>query len=373
MAILKTYLSSTKLIQKGGEGMKTNYQIWLTWGISCLFAMLPCGGYGATLTIGDNVSVTGIDGTSIDAGSPVYIDNSGRLGTVTSPGTITVNCSATPPQFLQDAINAAQTGDTINVSGTCNQNVIIKEEKYGLTLDGQNTATINGTDSNNATINVRGRMITIQNFTITGGQLGISINRGGTATIKHNDISGGASANNGAINVISHSEAIIINNNIHDNAGLGILVQETSTARIGFNGGSDPSASPNIIQHNQGRGIEVNRGSSARIVGNTISNNQSDGIGVTRLSEADIADNTINENNGNGINVAHNSFVNLGEDNPTAFYQQPNSTTSDNTGYGLSCSLGAAVRGHLGSANPINGTLGPSSINNTCPNSLSTP
>jgi hypothetical protein len=39
--------------------MKGKYQIWLTIGISCLFTILPCEGYGADLSIGNNVSTTG--------------------------------------------------------------------------------------------------------------------------------------------------------------------------------------------------------------------------------------------------------------------------------------------------------------------------
>jgi hypothetical protein len=39
--------------------MKGKYQIWLTIGISCLFTMLPCEGYGANISIGNNISTTG--------------------------------------------------------------------------------------------------------------------------------------------------------------------------------------------------------------------------------------------------------------------------------------------------------------------------
>jgi hypothetical protein len=38
---------------------KERYSIWLILGIFCVFVILPCAGYGATLTIGDTVSTTG--------------------------------------------------------------------------------------------------------------------------------------------------------------------------------------------------------------------------------------------------------------------------------------------------------------------------
>jgi len=283
--------------------------------------------------------------------------------------TITVNC---PHETLQTAINKAKTGETINVTGTCNENVIIPEETNGLILDGQNTATINGPSASSPTVWVLGRGITIQNFTITGGYQGIGIFYGATATINHNDISG-ASAGQGALSVVESSQATILNNNIHNNLGYGIVLTENATARIGFILQTDASASPNIIQNNGAYGIGVGRGSSARIVGNNISNNSSFGIAVYRLGQADIADNTINANGGGGIIVAQNSVINLGEDNPTAFLQQPNVTTTNNSGYGLVCVLGGAIYGHLGSTNPIMGKSGPSSIDVSCPNILMTP
>ena len=57
-----------------------------------------------------------------------------------------VTCGG-PGTPLQSAIDAAGVGDTLSVSGTCTENVVIREEKAGLTLDGQGTATINGPDT----------------------------------------------------------------------------------------------------------------------------------------------------------------------------------------------------------------------------------
>jgi hypothetical protein len=38
---------------------KGRYQIWLTFGIFCVFLILPCAGYGANLNIGNTVSTNG--------------------------------------------------------------------------------------------------------------------------------------------------------------------------------------------------------------------------------------------------------------------------------------------------------------------------
>jgi hypothetical protein len=45
--------------RKGGRAMRGKYQIWLTLGVSCLFVILPYVGWGADISIGNNVSTTG--------------------------------------------------------------------------------------------------------------------------------------------------------------------------------------------------------------------------------------------------------------------------------------------------------------------------
>jgi hypothetical protein len=92
-------------------------------------------------------------------------------------------------------------GDTLLVEGACVENVLIAEQVVDIIIDGQGAATINGPDATKATITVRGRNITIQNFqSITGGRDGILVNRGGTATIINNTVQ---STGNSGIDVSS--------------------------------------------------------------------------------------------------------------------------------------------------------------------------
>lgn len=289
------------------------------------------------------------------------------LGGQVCAGTLTVNC---PVDSLQAAVDLALPGDTIQVTGTCTESVLIRNEQMRIALDGQNVATISPA-SGYAAFTVRGKGITIRNFTITGGPgAGVWVNRGSNAIINQNHIHG--MGGNG-ITVNQLSFAVIRNNNIHGNAGDGILISETSDSRIGFDQNYDAAASPNTIQNNGGRGITVSGTSKARIVGNTITGNTGDGIGVFRNAQADIAGNTLDSNGGSGINVGMNGGAQLGEDNPSTFLDQPNVTTVNNVGYGVTCSLGAYVRGHLGSSNQINGALGQTSLAASCPYALITP
>ena len=98
--------------------------------------------------------------------------------------TINVAC---PGASLQAAVDSGQPGDIIEVTGTCSENVLVRNEKQRLTLDGGGTATINGPSSSSPTLNVRGKGILIQGFTITGGSDGVDVNRGSNAVINNNE------------------------------------------------------------------------------------------------------------------------------------------------------------------------------------------
>ena len=279
---------------------------------------------------------------------------------------VNVNC---PGQSLQAAINAAGINTEIDITGNCNENILIDNDKIKVFLIGQQAnrgATINGNGSTN-TLDVRGKAIFINNLTIGGGTNGIHVQRGSNAVIDNNLLHNNT---NRGILVGDLAFAVITNSTIENNGDDGILVLTNSTAHIGFNTTSQAAASPNLIQNNGARGIDVTRTSSARIYGNTIQNNGSDGIGVFRLSHADIATNIINHNgtafvagdtDGNGINVSQNSSVQLGEDFPAplpgGFTDQPNTTTVNNANKGIRCTAGANVRGHLGAANQLNGAV----------------
>lgn len=298
--------------------------------------------------------------------------------------TIPVDCGS-GGNGVGAAIQSANPGDTVSVTGSCNENVLIKNEKQRVIIDGGGSASI--TAASGIIWTVRGKGILIQGFTITGGDNGISVERGSNAVINNNTIQ---SATNRGILVRELAFAVIKNNTIQNNGSDGILVSETSTARIGFDHDGETSASPNLVQNNGGRGIHLQRGSSARIYGNTIQNNGSDGVGVFRLSHADLSSNVINgngtvfvpgDNDGNGISTAQNSSVQLGEDNPVDFSDQPNTTTVKNANFGIRCAAGANVRGHLGSSNPLDGNtsqFGPNAnaFSGNCPTaatSLSVP
>jgi parallel beta-helix repeat protein len=276
---------------------------------------------------------------------------------------------------LQQAIDGASPGQTINLpAGTCDDNVTIHENKERITIDGGGAATINGIDTTRATIGIRGRGIVITGLTVTGGENGIGIARGGTATISNSTIQ---NTGRTGIAVTQSSNMRITNSTVQNNALHGIHILESSSARLGFLTfeGIDTipgGVGPVTIQNNGtgadgGDGVLVNRSASAIIIDNNISNNNGHGVQVSRASHADISSNDINSNTGNGINVTENSGVNLGADSGTELDQLPNNTTANNTGFGINCGSNSYANGRQGT---LNGTAGATNFAGSCVNSL---
>ena len=270
-------------------------------------------------------------------------------------------------QTITAALRTLPPGDTLFVSGSCTENVVIAEQVANVILDGQGTATITAPDPSDPTINVRGSGITIRNFvSIAGGETGILVTRGGAATIDSNIIQ---NAGNNGIVVNLNSSARIVNNAIQGNPESGIVITDSSSARIGFLQTGDTVARPNVIQNNGENGVTIARSSHARIVGNTISGNGDNGVIVTRVAHADISSNTIDSNGGDGVFVFRNSGVNLGEDTGSGIFDSPNTTNANNVGFGIRCAINSYGDGRIGTLNGASGAVSfaPNCVNATAP------
>jgi parallel beta-helix repeat protein len=262
--------------------------------------------------------------------------------------TLTVDCNAGGK--IQTALNAAANGDTILVTGECNESVSVRDELARLTIDGQGTAKVHALAGANSAIQVLGRNITIKGFTITGGRSAITVLRGGSALIDTNTIE---ESGNG-ISVQQNGHARIVNNTIQSNATSGIAVQESSIARIGYLDVAGPVMG-NAIRDNAGPGVIVQRGSAATLTGNAISGNDGPGVLVSRGSHADLSGNTIDANGSDGVVITVNSDVQLGDEG--GIFDPPNETTAKapNGGYGLRCELNSTPAGNLGTLTGVNG------------------
>ena len=274
--------------------------------------------------------------------------------------THTVDCNA--GEKIQDKLALVKPGDTIQVSGTCSENVSVLSEVVRVTLDGQGKTVIQAPAKGDGII-IRGREITVKGFTITGGRDGIHLSgvaAGASANIVGNTI---RKTGRHGIHLDHSSVGRIAGNMIEDVHAIGIDVAEGSVVRIGYL--LRPlGPGPNTIRNAGEHGILVARGSSARIVGNTIENNKGSGVVVTRNSQADIFGNSISGNGGNGITASHNAGINL-DNEEQVFNLGPNQTNpaAKNAGAGLSGSVGGYADGPLGT---LDGVRGAKEMDGTC-------
>ena len=263
------------------------------------------------------------------------------------------NCDS--GRSIGEALKTLSPGDTLQVSGTCRENVEVfgpTGQFDGITLDGQGTATISGPDPAVNTLqltNVRG--VTVKGLRITGGRDGLVISTGQRVGIENVTIEQvgrqGMQVQRGT------TMAHIMNSVVQNNPSHGIVVNEASYLRIGFAtgvGSSEGDTGPNIIQGNKGHGVHIQRASMARIYLNTIRNNRKNGVNVERLSFAEIASNIIEGNTLDGVFATQNSGVLLGQDTGANNESRPNSTgtSAPNGKYGVELSLGAYADGRLG-------------------------
>lgn len=279
--------------------------------------------------------------------------------------TVRADCDA--GGSITAGLSNVKPGDTLKVSGSCKENLIIPEEVQKITLDGEGKATIAGGDKTKDTILVYGTGVIIKGFTITGGRDGIHVLGGATALVDRNTIQ-----NTGrfGIYVTQHSSARIVNSTIQNNGWNGVSVSGGSFAYIGFLAYldlQDKAASPNTIQGNGRAGIHVHRTAYARIAGNTITNNKGHGIEVLAASHAQIGTNTIDGNAGDGVFVSQSSAVDLGSAKGSGILNLPNKSGSPNRGFGIRCTMGGSVGGRL---ETLNGSKGAKSFESGCSDGL---
>ena len=89
--------------------------------------------------------------------------------------THTVDCDA--GETITAAMSQAQPGDTIKITGTCNETVAV--DRDGITLDGGGSAVLDGSGVDASVIAVIGHQnVTIKGLTVQNGLVGISVAQG---------------------------------------------------------------------------------------------------------------------------------------------------------------------------------------------------
>ncbi|MCH7779176.1 MAG: right-handed parallel beta-helix repeat-containing protein [Gemmatimonadetes bacterium] len=223
--------------------------------------------------------------------------------------TFNVDCDAALPppgvfQTIQAALDAAAEGDTIEVSGTCNESITIRNDHT--VVDGQSVVfggvggakIIVPVASGDRAVSIRADFVTIVGFSeIIGERQGISVS-GNNQSIRGNTIKD------------SDSHTIILTSN------------------------ASASIRDNVITNSGFHGIRVARGANATIQDNTITGSRRHGIQLSEVSSGEIEGNTITDNGRNGLTVSANAAVRL-RDAPNVFER--------NGGSGIACSTGGSL------------------------------
>ena len=233
--------------------------------------------------------------------------------------TISVDCDK--KGTIAAAVSAAVDGDTINVSGTCNEAVEIVNNRIQLVGGpevGPQGASIIGPPGVPA-ISVRGLNVRIVGFSaITGGDGGMTPPED---PLTKQEV---------GIWVRRGASAIILNNTVQDSRWHGIRVRQGSSARI----------ENTAVTDNGSNGIRVVDSSAVDIFNSTVTGNQSDGIRVGRASAAVINNTTSSDNGSDGIDVQENGGIRL---SPTLFTNLAN-TFERNGRFGIRCRTSSTIQ-----------------------------
>jgi len=196
--------------------------------------------------------------------------------------------------FIQNLINNASEGDTINIPrGTYYENIVI-DKTINLIGEDENTTIINANDKGDV-LYISADHVKISGFTIQNSSLncGITI-RSNYSVITNNSIKN----NLDGIDLYKCSNNTISNNIIVNNGDDGITLSNSNSNTI----------SNNIINNNYFLGINVYYYSSNNIIsGNTINNNLFGVYFVYYSNSNAISGNTVKYNNWTGIDLEDSS------------------------------------------------------------------
>jgi len=229
---------------------------------------------------------------------------------------------------IQDAVNAAEDGDTIIVYGGTYKEAIVVDER--LILRGLDHPVVDG-DGSGSTITISADGCVIDGFKVTGsgldwGEAGIRIisenNEIISNTISNNNngiffeepYGGGHLPNNNTItnNIVWYNNAkgiyvyrshynIITNNTVNSNTDVGIKLGHSSHNLL----------TNNVVCSNNEEGIDLDDSSNNNnITNNIVTLNNEDGIDLDDSDYNTITDNNVSVNDGDGIDL-NNSNNNI--------------------------------------------------------------
>lgn len=205
---------------------------------------------------------------------------------------ITVN-SGMNNSNIQNVINNANAGDTINFNGGNYQNVSLVINKKLNVVTTKNSV-LNGNDSNGKTTFVfyftnKSSGTVLSGFNInTNTDYAIILSNVKNLNITNNRINGG---NVGSIYVKGSTNVNLTKNTVSNSGGNGVTIVSSNTVNL----------YKNIIKNNQNDGVNIQNSQNTNLTMNKVLENGFNGIKLRSSKNTIVNNNSINNNNGEGI------------------------------------------------------------------------
>jgi hypothetical protein len=263
-----------------------------------------------------------------------------------------VNCNAPAGQLSTIAGALKLLGpsgpNTINVSGSCNENVLIQSFQ-NLTLNAISAASIaDASGGAGIVVDIEDSTdVTLQGFTINGGDVGVFCGDLSVCRFKNNTIQNTtASVSGDGVGVqVGRSRATFDGDVVQHNSGPGVIIGNGSTAygvniQSNSNGlagirisGSFFTGDPASFQNNGTFGVRLINHSTFNLFAGAITGNALSGVTIEGASMANIqggdGPTNISSNGGNGVAIHDLSFAVFVNGAPPPLTIKGNNTTPD--------------------------------------------
>ena len=203
---------------------------------------------------------------------------------------------------IQEAINAANEGDTVYVySWTYNENIVINKT---INLIGENRETTVIFSASGHTIRIEANWVNITGFTISGGNIGIYMSQSSNCNISNCKVTDVMPVDyTGAIHLVSSSNYNTFTNcNVSNTDANGIYIESSSNYNIITNCN---------VSGNDNTGIRINGGKNITIASCNVLSNGEHGIRLSTAPNCNIFNTNVSSNNYHGIFIDTNSNRNL--------------------------------------------------------------
>ncbi len=243
-----------------------------------------------------------------------------------------------PSQFatLSAALNAASSGDVIQLTGRVTENVTINKS---VVIEGLSGAAIQAADGSLDTVTIRASDVVLRGLEIRGGRRGIDVINNSRNVVLDDLLVRDTSSvgilvrpscngftmtgseirntNNDGVRIMS-DQVMLEGNNSHRNRGSGYRLTQSRNSRLDSNrayqnnlhgfrfNGSDLEFIDNVSQDNRLRGYNV-EGDRHRMLNNLARDNGSHGYSVTGATDCVLFDNRARFNGGHGYRVLGSS------------------------------------------------------------------